>query len=128
MGLLIADRKQQCRSRGLLGERSNQPQAGQRVEGTEHGPQSFDPHRDGPVSLCCVGALRETPGLHQHNPSTARWTHKLLLCLPGVCGEPRPAAPPEAQQVHSPDGPLLRERVQVLSPETHAPPEPVEQN
>lgn len=44
---------------------SHQSQASQGVEGSEHGAKSFDPHRDGAISFCCVQRLRETPGLYQ---------------------------------------------------------------
>lgn len=50
-----------------LTQRSKQSQTSQGVEGTEHGSKGFDPDRDGTVFLCCVWALGETPGLHQHN-------------------------------------------------------------
>lgn len=68
-------------------------------------------------------------GLQSHfSPPLLYGLHKLVLGLPGVCGERRPAALSEAQQVHGEDGPTLGESVQVLSPKAHATSEPVEQN
>ena len=49
-----------------LTQRSDQSQASQGIEGTEHGTEGFDPYRNGAVCLYGVWTLRETPGLHQH--------------------------------------------------------------
>jgi len=68
-------------------------------------------------------------GLQTHaGPPLLHRLHELLLRLAGVRGEPGPAAPAEAQQVHGEDGLAPGESVQVLSPEAHAAAEPVEQD
>lgn len=68
-------------------------------------------------------------GLQTHfSPPLLYRLHKLVLCLLSVCGEQRPAALSEAQQVQGQDGPALGESVQVLSPKAHATSKPMEQN
>lgn len=44
---------------------SNQSQTSQGIKRTEHGPEGFDPHWDGTISLYCVRASWKTPGFHQ---------------------------------------------------------------
>lgn len=68
-------------------------------------------------------------GLQTHfSPPLLYRLHKLVLRLLRVCGEQRPAALSEAQQVRGEDGPTLGESIQVLSPKAHTTSKPMEQN
>lgn len=68
-------------------------------------------------------------GLQTHfGPPLLYGLHKLVLRLLGVRGEQRPAALSKAQQVQGEDWPLLGESVQVLGPEAHATPKPMQQD